>query len=891
MEIIIAVVILLIGVTVFVERTMRIQHRANAKVTDARNELQRINTAIQAAATTFSIQEIATLMLTMLHEILPFDYAGLELLNEDGETFTYFAPKVYVSEETKRHYAAIPPVRLSADPPDSLISIVFKEKRVVFLRETKVEDLLPYQQAHFALTPWTSLLMMPMEVMGRVIGCVVFTGKQAFDLNEERLATIERHVQQFTAAFINARQFRQLLDAQQQIQLQVTALEAQKNLVEKTALETEMVELFVRIINREKEFEPLLHVILYQIGYVVPTAEKASVMVYQPETNDFRFVQVAGYPFEEFRSVALSRQDTLHRWMTHEQKVGDGIFIVRSFLRTNFESVQAPPLCALAMTLEVDRELAGLLFLDNFSRHDAFNDDDVVRVSALREHINSAFAKALATKRLQQQRRQLQESYNYLGILSDIGRDITATLDLEAVLNTLYGHINRLMDASIFEVGLYLSHHNLIRFELVVHHGKQVESFQCSIAEHNHFAVRCIEQRSTIIINDIEGEFGDDSVALLGRDMMSRENKSSDTPRSLLCVPLITQDKIIGVIAVMSMRKNAYTQYHLDMLRSIASNAVSALANAEAYREIRRQQNILEDQAAEIELINTELSERNMMLERSEQLLEEEARNVEIANATLQEKNLQLEQLNIEKNEFLGIVAHDLKNPLASIGMSIELLQKYKIKMTAEDVEQRLDAVRVLVARMNNIVTNLLGINAIETGMMNIILESVNVSRLVEHIVGEYGERAAAKSIRLQYNYDTQSCFALADTTALQEVVENLISNAIKYSPNGKNIWIIVKEQETRSSEHGSTLKPAPCCLILVKDEGPGISGADMKKLFGKFARLSAQPTAGEHSTGLGLSIVKKLVEAMSGRVWCESEFGEGLPSGATFIVELPATH
>ena len=72
---------------------------------------------------------------------------------------------------------------------------------------------------------------------------------------------------------------------------------------------------------------------------------------------------------------------------------------------------------------------------------------------------------------------------------------------------------------------------------------------------------------------------------------------------------------------------------------------------------------------------------------------------------------------------------------------------------------------------------------------------------------------------------------------------------------------------------------------IEVRDEGPGLSPDDMTKLFGKFARLSARPTGGEHSTGLGLSIVKKMVEAMNGKVWCESEFGKG----ATFIVELPS--
>ena len=75
---------------------------------------------------------------------------------------------------------------------------------------------------------------------------------------------------------------------------------------------------------------------------------------------------------------------------------------------------------------------------------------------------------------------------------------------------------------------------------------------------------------------------------------------------------------------------------------------------------------------------------------------------------------------------------------------------------------------------------------------------------------------------------------------------------------------------------------------MAVQDEGPGISQEDKVKLFGKFVRLSARPTGGEHSTGLGLSIVKKMVEAMNGRVWCESEVGGGLPTGATFIVELP---
>ena len=141
------------------------------------------------------------------------------------------------------------------------------------------------------------------------------------------------------------------------------------------------------------------------------------------------------------------------------------------------------------------------------------------------------------------------------------------------------------------------------------------------------------------------------------------------------------------------------------------------------------------------------------------------------------------------------------------------------------------------------------------------------------------------------------------------QVLDNLISNAVKYSPHGKNVFVRVKSSSSslvlgREDNHSSfvighwsggerqantlmtndQLTNDQWLRIEVQDEGLGISEDDMKKLFGKFARLSSRPTGGEHSTGLGLSIVKKMVEAMNGRVWCESEPGKG----ATFIVEMP---
>ncbi|MBD1209646.1 MAG: sensor histidine kinase [Ignavibacteria bacterium] len=115
----------------------------------------------------------------------------------------------------------------------------------------------------------------------------------------------------------------------------------------------------------------------------------------------------------------------------------------------------------------------------------------------------------------------------------------------------------------------------------------------------------------------------------------------------------------------------------------------------------------------------------------------------------------------------------------------------------------------------------------------------------------------------------------LADEFALHQVFDNLISNAIKFSPKWSKVVVRMVRHLSESGEAKVRIE--------IQDEGPGLTEQDKLKLFSKFARLSAKPTGQESSTGLGLSIVKRLVEAMGGQVWCESEHGKG----ATFIVEF----
>jgi len=237
--------------------------------------------------------------------------------------------------------------------------------------------------------------------------------------------------------------------------------------------------------------------------------------------------------------------------------------------------------------------------------------------------------------------------------------------------------------------------------------------------------------------------------------------------------------------------------------------------------------------------------------------------------ASLEEKVAERTREIQRKNEFLSIAVHDLKNPLSAIQGFSELI-KSDFTDIPEDVIEMADMIAMSSQQMFELVRNLLEINAIESGKVDISLNVFDIQPTLQWVINQYIERAKAKHITLHCHSQKQAYHALGNRDLLRQVFDNLISNAIKYSPIGKTIDIRLKQDD-------SSVR----CEI--QDEGPGLSLADQNKLFGQFTRLTPQPTGGEHSTGLGLFIVKKLVESQQGKVWCESQKGQG----ATFIVQL----
>lgn len=247
---------------------------------------------------------------------------------------------------------------------------------------------------------------------------------------------------------------------------------------------------------------------------------------------------------------------------------------------------------------------------------------------------------------------------------------------------------------------------------------------------------------------------------------------------------------------------------------------------------------------------------------------------IEINNqkGQIEDINKELIELNEEKNDLIGIVAHDLKSPLNQIGGILDL-----IKLTAKDQtkEQQEYIIKIddSAQRLKKMVTKILDVNAIESKTLNLNMEETKLHELLKQMISRFKEMAESKELTVIEQIDENISSTSVDTVYISEVFENLLSNAVKYSPIGKIITVRLHQV-------------ADYVRTEFQDEGQGINEKDMKKLFGKYHKLSARPTAGEDSTGLGLSIVKKYVEAMKGRVWCESEEGKG----ANFIVEFSKT-
>jgi signal transduction histidine kinase len=259
---------------------------------------------------------------------------------------------------------------------------------------------------------------------------------------------------------------------------------------------------------------------------------------------------------------------------------------------------------------------------------------------------------------------------------------------------------------------------------------------------------------------------------------------------------------------------------------------------------------------------------------RLEERVIERTRELTMANERLAAQWERLRRANTFKREMIGTVAHDLKNPLGVIMGRAEMLKdivsgaaKVPIEMAGEQIKHIQDSSK----RLTGMVDALLADAMADALDINLRLEPIDISGLVNQVV-ETSRHLAANKQQVLTLAAPAPLTVMADHDRLWEAIDNLVSNAIKYTPPGGTIELSVARQDGKAE-------------ICVRDNGRGLSPEDLSRVFGRFQRLSAKPTAGESSTGLGLSIVRHIIDLHGGEVAAESA---GPNHGSTFSISLP---
>ncbi len=300
--------------------------------------------------------------------------------------------------------------------------------------------------------------------------------------------------------------------------------------------------------------------------------------------------------------------------------------------------------------------------------------------------------------------------------------------------------------------------------------------------------------------------------------------------RSSLTFPLQAEGKPLGFLFFSSTAPNAYREAHIQTFLRIAEHVAIAVQRGRLVSELTAQKR------------------------------------------TVERQNRALDRLNQQKNAFLGIAAHDLRGPLSLVEMSSTILLDDYIEVSAEDQTILLQDMRNQARHMMALIDDLLDVAVIEQGQLRLRPETLDLCQVLAESAEQHQRLAQPKGVRVALNPPPVAGIVHADPQRLRQVLDNLISNAVRHSPSGGSVQLTAERHESG-------------WRVTVRDDGPGIPWDDQPKLFQPFAQLLTRSPRHERSTGLGLAIARQIVQAHGGQIGVESVPGQG----ATFWFTLPA--
>ena len=267
--------------------------------------------------------------------------------------------------------------------------------------------------------------------------------------------------------------------------------------------------------------------------------------------------------------------------------------------------------------------------------------------------------------------------------------------------------------------------------------------------------------------------------------------------------------------------------------------------------------------------LEEKLSKSYLKIQRQKELIEKQNSSISQQKVLLEQQNYDLTRLNEEKNHLISTVIHQIKNPLTSSLCMAEMLDARE-EYVDETERQGLAIIKNSIKRINNLINEILDVSTIESKVYELKMEPLNISMILNELIANYRYIIEQKSILL--NADLMEVSAKLNRVYVTQIFDNLISNAVKFTPEGKSIQV-------------KLLKDDGHVHFTIQDEGPGVEKEKVHRIFDEYSRQKSMIEQEKSQEGLGLAIVYKYTTAMKGKVSCESEMGKG----TRFVVILPS--
>jgi signal transduction histidine kinase len=440
-----------------------------------------------------------------------------------------------------------------------------------------------------------------------------------------------------------------------------------------------------------------------------------------------------------------------------------------------------------------------------------FTDDEIALLQTFADQAVIAIENARLLSELQARTAELSRSVDELTALGDVGRVLSSTLDLETVLQTIVTRANQLTGTAGCTIWEYDEAREGFRLR-VSHYADAADAAVLqalgrvtTMRKGQGVTTQVVERRQPVQIRDIAAPGAYESPI--------REPLIAAGHRALLGVPLLSEDEVIGVLAVTRKTPGEWEPEVVRLLSTFATQSALAIQNARLFRE-------------------------------------------------LADKSHQLEVASQHKSEFLANMSHELRTPLnAIIGFS-EVLSERMFGDLNEKQEEYLKDIYSSGTHLLSLINDILDLSKIEAGRMELELTNFHLPTALDNALTLVRERAGRRSITLQTSVDERLGEVRADERKFRQVVLNLLSNAIKFTPEGGRIEV-------------GALPNDGFVEVSVSDTGVGIASEDQEAVFEEFRQVGTAEKKAE-GTGLGLTLCRKFVELHGGRIWVTSQVGVG---------------